>query len=174
MKLIDSRIDSERVVLGSALLVGWAIWTAWRHLILPALIAGGGLLLVMTGWRPEPAPVPYSSAAMVLAEQRASGDAMEARVICPRVDAVQRVQVRKGEPASLKVASDAVQWVQEIPPADQPLSKRVPIVGEPMLEAWSHDLDGEPTLQNVTPVKELPAAVRQQIRASLDRLSREG
>lgn len=69
----DSRVDSERVVIASALLVGWAIWTAWRHLILPALIAGGGLLLLAAGWRPEPAPVPYSSAAMVLAEQRAIG-----------------------------------------------------------------------------------------------------
>ena len=57
MKL-DSRIDSERVVIASALLVGWAIWTAWRHLILPALIAGGGLVLLAAGWRPEPALVP--------------------------------------------------------------------------------------------------------------------
>lgn len=143
----DSRIDSERVVIASALLVGWAIWTAWRHLILPALIAGGGLLLVVTGWRPEPAPVP--------------------------VGGLPPVQVRQGEPASLRVASDAVQWVQVLPSADQPLSKRVPFVGEPMLEVWSHDLDGEPTLQNVTPSPDLPPAVRRQIRASLDRLSRE-
>lgn len=85
MKLIDSRVDSERVVIASALLVGWAIWTAWRHLILPALIAGGGLLLVVNGWRPEPAPaLGASGAAMVLAEQRALGDAMEAVAISAR------------------------------------------------------------------------------------------
>jgi hypothetical protein len=141
----DSRVDSERVVIASALLVGWAIWTAWRHLILPALIAGGGLVLLAAGWRPEPAPVPVG-------------------VLPP-------MKVRKGEPASLRLASDAVQWVQVLPPADQPLSKRVSF--EPMLEVWSHDLDGEPTLQNVTTVKDLPPAVRQQIRASLDRLSRD-
>lgn len=95
MKFIESQIDSERVVIASALLVGGAIWTAWRHLILPALVAVCGLLLVLAGWRPEPAPaleasgdamdaVVYCSAAMVLAEQRASGDAMEAVAIPAR------------------------------------------------------------------------------------------
>jgi hypothetical protein len=86
MKL-DSRIDSERVVIASALLVGWAIWTVWQHLILPALIAGGGLVLMAAGWRPEPAPVPYSSAAIALAEQWAmeaiSARVRRAAVICP-------------------------------------------------------------------------------------------
>jgi hypothetical protein len=85
MKL-DSRIDSEHVVIASALLVGWAIWTAWRHLILPALIAGGGLVLLAAGWRPEPAPVPYSSAAIALAEQWAIDMiALESMAISARV-----------------------------------------------------------------------------------------
>lgn len=145
-------IDSERVVLGSALLVGWAIWTAWRHLILPALIAGGGLLLVMTGWRPEPAPaleasgaamdaVVYCSAAMVLAEQRASGDAMEARVICPRVE--------------------AVPWVEH-----PQLLEDTP---ENMFRLW----DGRCLRSGTTTEEDLPPAVRQRIQASLDRLSRQ-
>lgn len=108
----DSRIDSERVVIASALLVGWAIWTAWRHLILPALIAGGGLLLLAAGWRPEPAPVPVG-------------------VLPPM-----QVEV-------VPVMTDPVQIPQRIPQLD------------------------------ILPSPDLPPAVRQQLRATLDRLSRQ-
>lgn len=59
---MNSRIDTERVVIASALLIGWAAWTAWRHLIFPALVAGGGLLLLASGWRPMAAPVPVAVA----------------------------------------------------------------------------------------------------------------
>lgn len=59
---MNSRIDTERVVIASALLIGWAAWTAWRHLIFPALVAGGGLLLLASGWRPAVAPVPVAVA----------------------------------------------------------------------------------------------------------------
>lgn len=105
----DSRVDSERVVIASALLIGWAIWTVLRHLILPALIAGGGLLLVMTGWRPEPVPVSMN-------------------VLPP-----------------IQVESMPVMTVTPV---------RIP-----------QQLDSFPS-------PDLPPAVRQQIRAHLDRLSR--
>lgn len=148
----NSRINSERVVIASTLLVGWAIWTAWRHLILPALIAGGGLLLVATGWQPKPAPalgasgaamdaVVYCSAAMVLAERRASGDAMEARVICPRVE--------------------VVPWVEH-----PQLLEDTP---ENMFRLW----DGRRLRSGTTTVEDLPPAVPQRIRARVDRLSRD-
>lgn len=120
----DSRIDSERVVIVSALLIGWALWTAWRHLILPALIAGAGLLLLATGWRPEPAPVPYSSAAMALAA---------CPVIDPVIDGAMESMV-----ISARVRRAAIGLALHAPSPD------------------------------------LPPAVRQQIRASLDRLSRDG
>lgn len=51
-------LDSERIVIGSFLLIGWAISTVWRDLILPALVAGGALLLLASGWHPAPSPAP--------------------------------------------------------------------------------------------------------------------
>lgn len=54
-------LDSEQIVIVSLLLIGWAVWTVWRQLFLPALVVVVGLLLVMAGWHPAPAPVPVVS-----------------------------------------------------------------------------------------------------------------
>jgi hypothetical protein len=107
------RIDSERVVIASALLVGWAVWTAWRHLILPALIAVGGLVVLAACHLPEPTPVPVVA------------------LLPAQVDVVP------------VITTDPVQ---------------IPL---------------RSTQLDTLPSQDLPPAVRQRIRASLDRLSRE-
>jgi hypothetical protein len=101
------------VVIASALLVGWAVWTAWRHLILPALIAVGGLVVLAACHLPEPTPVPV--VALLPAQ-------------------VEVVPVITTDPVQIPLRS---------------------------------------TQLDTLPSQDLPPAVRQRIRASLDRLSRE-
>lgn len=48
------KLDPERIFITFVLLLGWAIWTIIRHMLLPALVVAGGLLLVVSGWRPVP------------------------------------------------------------------------------------------------------------------------
>lgn len=62
-------LDSEQIVIVSLLLIGWAVWTVWRQLFLPALVVVVGLLLVMAGWHPAPAPVPVVSRSSSAAHQ---------------------------------------------------------------------------------------------------------